>query len=147
MKVKSSSPDPEYQNLIVFDGECALCAGFFRFMLRHDRAGRFAFATAQSPLGQQLYSDLGLLADDFETNLVIVDGRSHQRLDAFAAAMRALPWPWQMLSVCRFLPGWLKDPLYVSIARNRYRLFGRSDTCMIPGPEVRARFARGGYGR
>ena len=91
-------------NLIVFDGECVLCSGFFRFMLRHDRAGRFSFATAQSPLGQRLYRELGLPADDFETNLVIVDGRPHQRLDAFAAAMRALPWPWRVLSVCRFLP-------------------------------------------
>lgn len=132
-------------NLIVFDGECVLCSGFFRFMLRHEQAGRFSFATAQSPLGQRLYRELGLPADDFETNLVIVDGRPYQRLDAFAAAMRALPWPWRVLSVCRFLPWRLKDALYFSVARNRYRLFGRRDVCMIPGPEVRARFASGGY--
>ncbi|NVK13953.1 MAG: DUF393 domain-containing protein [Rhodobacteraceae bacterium] len=134
------------RNLIVFDGDCVLCSGFFRFMLLHDRACRFAFATAQSPLGQRLYHELGLPADDFETNVVIVDGRSHQRLDAFAAAMRALPWPWPVLSVCRFLPQRLKDAFYFSIARNRYHLFGRRDTCMIPSPEVRDRFALGGYG-
>lgn len=134
------------QNLIVFDGECVLCSGFFRFILRHDRAGQFSFATAQSPLGQRLYSDLGLPADDFETNLVIVDGRPHQRLDAFAAAMRALPWPWPVLSLCRFLPRRLKDVMYFSIARNRYRLFGRFEACMIPSPEIRARFASGGLG-
>ncbi|KIC07793.1 thiol-disulfide oxidoreductase [Leisingera sp. ANG-M1] len=134
------------RDLIVFDGECVLCSRFFRFMLRHDRAGRFSFATAQSPLGQRLYRELGLPTDDFETNLVIVDGRTYQRLDAFAAAMQALPWPWRMLSVCRFLPGWLKDPLYFGVARNRYRLFGRFEACMIPSPEVRARFADGGYG-
>ena len=133
-------------DLIVFDGECVLCSGFFRLMLRHDRAGRFSFATAQSPLGQQLYRQHGLPTDDFETNLVIVDGQTFQRLDAFAAAMRALPWPWRVLALCRFLPGRLKDALYFSIARNRYRLFGRFDRCMIPGPEVRARFARGGFG-
>ncbi|MEX0304563.1 MAG: thiol-disulfide oxidoreductase DCC family protein [Leisingera sp.] len=133
-------------DLIVFDGECVLCSRFFRFMLRHDRVERFSFATAQSPLGQRLYRELGLPTDEFETNLVIVDGRTYQRLDAFAAAMRALPWPWVMLSVCRYLPGWLKDRLYFSVARNRYRLFGRFDTCMIPSPEVRARFANGGYG-
>ncbi|WP_259994218.1 thiol-disulfide oxidoreductase DCC family protein [Leisingera sp. M523] len=133
------------KDLIVFDGECVLCSGFFRFMLRHDRAGRFSFATAQSPLGQQLYRQHGLPTDNFETNLVIVDGRTYQRLDAFAAAMRALPGPWPALSVCRFLPGRLKDALYFSIARNRYRLFGRFDTCLIPGPEVRARFADGGF--
>lgn len=132
------------QDLIVFDGTCVLCSGFFRFMLRHDRAGRFAFAIAQSPLGQQLYRDLGLPAEDFETNLVIVDGRAHQRLDAFAAAMRALPWPWPVLSLCRLLPRRLKDALYFAIARNRYRLFGRQDSCPLPSAGVRARFAAGG---
>lgn len=133
------------QDLIVFDGTCVLCSGFFRFMLRHDRAARFAFATAQSPLGQQLYRDLGLPTDDFETNLVIVDGQPHQRLDAFAAAMAALPWPWRALSVCRLLPQALKDALYRPIARNRYRMFGRQDRCMIPNAEIRARFAEGGF--
>lgn len=146
-KAKSIEMDEawEAKDLIVFDGECVLCSRFFRFMLRHDRAGRFFFATAQSPLGQRLYRELGLPTDEFETNLVIVDGRTYQRLDAFAAAMRALPWPWPVLSVCRFLPLWLKDPLYFSVARNRYRLFGRFDACMIPVPEIRARFAKGGY--
>ncbi|UWQ78343.1 DCC1-like thiol-disulfide oxidoreductase family protein [Leisingera sp. S132] len=146
MSGKARNQEPEHKFLIVFDGECVLCSGFFRFMLRHDRTGQFAFATAQSPLGQQLYRDLGLPQDDFETNLVIVDGHPHQRLDAFAAAMRALPWPWPVLSVCRFLPQRLKDALYFSVARNRYRLFGRRDTCMVPSREVRDRFAVGGYG-
>lgn len=133
------------QDLIVFDGSCVLCSGFFRFMLRHDRAGRFAFATAQSPLGQQLYRDLGLPTDDFETNLVIVDGQTYQRLDAFAAAMAALPWPWRALTVCRHLPQAVKDALYHPIARNRYRLFGRQDSCVLPSADIRARFAEGGF--
>ena len=141
-----SSRGADNEDLIVFDGECVLCSRFFRFMLRYDRAERFAFATAQSPLGQRLYQEHGLPTDDFETNLVIVNGRTYQRLDAFTAAMRALPWPWPVLSVCRFLPGRLKDVLYFSIARNRYELFGRFDSCMVPSPDIRARFADGGFG-
>jgi predicted DCC family thiol-disulfide oxidoreductase YuxK len=127
-------------DLIVFDGECVLCSHFFQFMLRHDTAQRFSFATAQSELGQRLYRELGLSTDDFETKLVIVDGQTYQRLDGFAAAMRALPGPCWILGLCRFLPGFLKDPLYYAIARNRYRIFGRAKTCMVPGPEVQARF-------
>ena len=132
-------------NLIVFDGECVLCSGFFRFMLRHDRDQLFGFATAQSPLGQRLYTQLGLPTRDFETNLVIVDGVVHQRLDAFAAAMRVLPGAWKALSWCRFLPGVVKDPLYNLIARNRYRLFGRFDTCLIPDQALRSRFLPDGF--
>lgn len=127
-------------DLIVFDGECVLCSHFFQFMLRHDRAQRFSFATAQSALGQQLYRERGLPTDDFETNLVIVDGQTYQRLDAFAAAMRALPGLWWILGLCRFLPLWLKDPMYHAVARNRYRLFGRTETCLVPDADLRARF-------
>lgn len=136
----------EGRDLIVFDGECVLCSGFFRFMLRHDRAGRFSFAVAQSPLGTRLYRALGLPTEDFETNLVIVDGTIYRELDAFAAAMRVLPFPWPVLAVSAWLPGPVKRFAYHRIARNRYRLFGRYDTCMMPTPEVRARFMDGGFG-
>ncbi len=131
--------------LIVFDGECVLCSGFYRFMLKHDRRQRFAFATAQSPLGQRLYQALGLPTRDFETNLVIINGAVFQRLDAFAAAMRALGGIWHLPALLRFLPLWLKDFAYHRIARNRYRIFGRYNTCMAPTPAQRARFVKGGF--
>lgn len=128
------------RDLIVFDGECVLCSGFFRFVLRHDHAQRFSFATAQSPLGQALYRALDLNPTEFETDLVIVNGRIYENLDAFAGAMSALGWPWRALAVVRFIPAPIRHPLYLLIARNRYRLFGRYDTCMVPGPDIRARF-------
>ncbi|WP_367647627.1 thiol-disulfide oxidoreductase DCC family protein [Ruegeria arenilitoris] len=135
----------EGQDLIVFDGECVLCSRFFRFMVARDKARRFKFATAQSPLGQRLYSDLGLPTQDFETNLVVTDGVIHQHLDAFAAAMRCLPGFWPVLSVCRWLPRFIKDPLYHAIARNRYAIFGRSATCMVPDADLRSRFLPEGF--
>ncbi len=133
------------KDLIVFDAECVLCSGFFRFMLRHDRGQRFHFATAQSPLGQRLYAQLNLPATDFETNLVIVDSQVYQRLDALAAAMRALPGAWRILALCRYLPDFAKDPLYHLIARNRYALFGRRNTCLVLDPSMRKRFATDGF--
>lgn len=132
-------------HVIVFDGECVLCSGFFRFMIRHDPAGRFSFVLAQSDLGTRMYKALDLPVDDFETNLVIVDGMVHQKLDAFAHAMRAIGWPWRLLSGLRWLPRFLKDPAYLAIARNRYSLFGRYQTCMIPDAAVRSRFLPGGW--
>ncbi|WP_299659675.1 thiol-disulfide oxidoreductase DCC family protein [uncultured Ruegeria sp.] len=137
-------PDIE-TDLIVFDGECVLCSGFFQFMLRHDRGQRFRFATAQSPLGQLLYSRLNLPTDEFETNLVIIDGKVHQKLDAFAAAMRVIPGAWPVLSLCRLLPEFVKKPLYHAIARNRYALFGRYETCLVPDLALRSRFVSDGF--
>ena len=133
-------------HLIVFDGECVLCSGFFRFMLRHDRQKCFQFVLAQSELGAALYRALELPTDEFETNLVVVDGVIHQKMDAFAFAMQTIGWPWRGLSVLRFLPAPVKNPLYSLIARNRYSLFGRYQACMIPDASVRARFLPGGWG-
>ncbi|MFV2053120.1 thiol-disulfide oxidoreductase DCC family protein [Aliiroseovarius sp. YM-037] len=132
------------RDLIVFDGECVLCSGFFRFVLRHDQKERFAFAVAQSKLGERLYHALNLPTDEYETNIVIIDGLIYQRLDAFCHAMRAIGGVWVALSVLRFLPGPIKDFLYHRIARNRYRIFGRYDTCMMPDPTLRTRFVDGG---
>lgn len=128
------------RDLIVFDGECVLCSGFFRTMLRLDRAERFSFATAQSELGTALFDALGLSTTDYETNLVIVDGVIYQRLDAFAAAMRAVDWPWRVLAAVRFIPEPLRSFLYHRIARNRYAIFGRYDTCIMPDPVLVSRF-------
>ncbi|WP_234995142.1 thiol-disulfide oxidoreductase DCC family protein [Ruegeria meonggei] len=145
MPNQTSAAMPDSGDLIVFDGECVLCSGFFRFMVAQDTAQRFRFATAQSPLGQRLYAELGLPTDNFEKNLVVVDGVTHQRLDAFAAAMRALPGVWPVLSLCRFLPGPVKDPLYYAIARNRYKIFGRTEACLIPETSLRSRFLPEGF--
>ncbi len=132
-------------DLIVFDGECVLCSGFFRFMLRHDKTERFLFATAQSPLGQRMYHHLGLDPGNYETNLVVLGGTTYQRLDAFAAAMSGLSGGWRLLAVCRFLPKIIKNPIYDLIARNRYAFFGRRDVCMVPDENLRSRFAHDGY--
>lgn len=104
----------------------------------------FHFATAQSPTGQALYAALALPLVEFETNLIIRRGQIHQRLDAFAAAIAALGWPWRVLALCRFLPGALKDAIYKPIARNRYRIFGRYETCLVPDTALRGRFIAGG---
>lgn len=128
------------RDLILFDGECVLCSGFFRFIVRTDKTQRFHFAHAQSHLGAQFYRALDMPVDDFETNLVIVDGMIYERLDAFAAAMVAVGWPWTALAVIRYIPEPLRGFLYHRLARNRYAIFGRYDTCMMPTPDLHARF-------
>lgn len=133
------------RSFIVFDGECVLCSGFFRFMLARDTSHHFHFVVAQSPLGTELYDALGLPTDDFETNLVVDGPIIHTHLDAFSAAMVRLSWPWRGLSALRWLPGPLKRALYRPIARNRYRIFGRYETCQMPTPDLRARFLKDGW--
>jgi predicted DCC family thiol-disulfide oxidoreductase YuxK len=131
---------PDDKALIVFDGVCVLCSGFARFVLKRDKAFAFRLVTAQSPLGQALFGHYGLATDDFETNLVIADGRAYAKLDTVAIAGTLLGWPWRVLVFLRLLPRPLADWLYDRIAQNRYRLFGRTEACMMPPPEWRDRF-------
>jgi predicted DCC family thiol-disulfide oxidoreductase YuxK len=94
---------------------------------------------AQSELGQALYRHYRLDPSEFETNLVIMDGRLYEKLAAFTEVMAALGWPWRALAALDALPRPVGDWLYDRIAQNRYRIFGRYDSCMAPSAELKAR--------
>ena len=126
--------------LILFDGVCVMCSGFVAFVIRRDPRARFRFVAAQTPLGQSLLSRLGLSTTDFESSILIEDGRARFKSGAFFAILRHLPWPWPWLSILRVLPLALTDRLYNAIADNRYRLFGKRDSCLVPTPDIRRRF-------
>ena len=131
---------PDDKGLIVFDGVCVLCTGFARFVLTRDRDFAFRLTTAQSPLGQALFRHYGLDTETYETNLVLIDGRAHAKLDTVVAVAQRLGGPWRLLWTLRLLPRPVADWIYDRVAQNRYRLFGRTDACMLPPPEWRARF-------
>ncbi|MEM8876543.1 MAG: DCC1-like thiol-disulfide oxidoreductase family protein [Pseudomonadota bacterium] len=139
-RIREILPEVTNRDVIVFDGVCNLCNGFVQFVLKRDRLERFDFLTAQSDRGDTLYRLLELKSDDYETYIAIVDGRPYQRLDAFCIVMRELGWPWKALSVLGLMPQPLKDWSYGVIARNRYGIFGRRDTCMVPAPHLKQRF-------
>lgn len=134
-------PDfPDHHPLIVFDGVCVLCSGFARFVIRRDPEAVFRLTTAQSALGEALYRHYGLDPTEYETNIVIADGVAYGELHSAAQVLARLPAPWRWLRVM----GWIPDPvggwLYRRVALNRYRLFGKTDTCMIPPPAWQERF-------
>jgi len=130
-------------NLVVFDGECVLCSAFFAFILRFDHRKAFSFAIAQSEFGENLYTRLGLKSDDYDTHIVIIDGRLYERLNGFFEVMRTLGFPWSILTLFSVLPDSILDWVYYKIARNRYRLFGKRGACMVPNAEVKSRFIDG----
>ena len=137
----TSSPEPfdASQPLIVFDGVCVLCSGFVRTVVRLDRKNRFRFATAQSPFGEAMFQKYGLRTDSYETNLVLINGAPFMRLDRFIAVMAELGWPWRAVKALLLIPRPVRDWLYERIAKNRYAIFGRKDSCETPSATMRAR--------
>ena len=125
--------------VIVFDGVCALCSGFVRFVAARDHRRQFRFISAQSPLGVALFSHYGLDPVNYETNLLIADGRVSAKMASFAGIMSRLGGVWRLGTVMGWLPGRLSDRMYEAIARNRYRLFGKFDQCIRPDASWRNR--------
>ncbi|HYF62208.1 MAG TPA: thiol-disulfide oxidoreductase DCC family protein [Herpetosiphonaceae bacterium] len=125
--------------LVLFDGVCNLCNGSVRFILRHDRAGYFSFASLQSPAGARALAERGA-APTLNSIVLIEDGRLYESSDAVLRIARRLgaPWSWGYAAV--IVPRPLRNALYRIIARNRYRWFGRREACMLPTPELRGRF-------
>lgn len=125
---------------IIFDGVCNLCEGFVRFVIGRDRRGRFRFASAQSPAGLSLQRRVGLNAMTADTLLLIDEGRAFTRSDAIIGIAKQLDGAWKLLALIRLVPRPIRDWAYVRVATSRYRLFGRKPVCMVPTPEIEARF-------
>lgn len=126
--------------ILVFDAQCLLCNGSVRFVLRHDHHALFRFASIQGAHGKALLARAGLPSDGTPT-LLLVDGpRFWQYSGAVIRIADALGWPWRLAWVAWLVPSPLRDMAYRLVARNRYRWFGRSESCMLPPPGTAARF-------
>jgi predicted DCC family thiol-disulfide oxidoreductase YuxK len=125
--------------IVVFDGLCPLCSANARFILKHDRRGRFRLAAMQSEAGAALYRRFGIDPADPETLILVEGERMRRDSDAVLAIWRGLGWPWKLGAAARLVPAFLRDPVYRWVARNRYRLFGRRETCWPPPPGWRDR--------
>ena len=125
--------------LIVYDGVCILCSRGMRAIARSDVDGKIHFASAQSPLGQALFGHYRLDPQEFDTVLLLSGGRAFGKLDVAHELARLLGGCWRMFGVFSLLPRGMQDLAYDLIAKNRYRLFGRTEICMLPDPSFRAR--------
>ena len=126
--------------VIIFDGECVLCSGFARFVLRHDRKRRYRLLAAQSTLGAALYRHYGLGDHDYESNILLADGRVWLKSAGSIRMCEGLGFPWSLAAAARLLPPRMRDALYDLVARNRFRWFGRRQTCFVPDPIHADRF-------
>ncbi|GAA5071150.1 thiol-disulfide oxidoreductase DCC family protein [Lysobacter panacisoli] len=136
-----SHESPRSDAVIVFDGVCVLCNGWVRFLLRHDRRGRYRFAAMQGDTGRGLLDAHGLDPDDPVSFLLIDGGRAWTDTDAIVQVLRGLGGPWRLAAaVFALFPRSVRDGLYRLLARNRYRWFGRREQCLLPTPQQAVRF-------
>jgi predicted DCC family thiol-disulfide oxidoreductase YuxK len=132
------------ENVILFDGVCKLCNAWSNFIIRHDHGRRFRLASVQSPEGQAILAHFAYPTDYYDTMLVVRGTACFEKSDAFFVVMGELGYPWKAALVFKLLPKRLRNWLYDRIARNRYRIFGKYDVCLLPTPDHAGRFLSGG---
>jgi predicted DCC family thiol-disulfide oxidoreductase YuxK len=137
---------PVTNPIILYDGVCGLCNSLVQFLLKHDKGGRLRFAALQSDFAEKVLRRHGFDAKDLDTLHVVENydqpnERVLQRSDAVLRAGRELGGFWgASSSIGRVMPRPLRDLVYRFVATNRYRVFGKYDTCMLPDPNQRSRF-------
>jgi predicted DCC family thiol-disulfide oxidoreductase YuxK len=126
--------------IILFDGVCNLCNGAVQFIIKRDPEARFKLAALQSETGQALLDQHGFTTESFETIVLIEGSTVYTHSTAALHIVRHLSGMWPILFGLIGIPKPLRDGIYLWISRNRYRWFGKRDSCMIPSPELRSRF-------
>jgi len=131
--------------LVLYDGVCGLCNRGVQFVLEHDDRQLFRFASLQSALGRSIVKQSGGNPDELAAFYVIGNyqtpaARVFTRSDAVLFVACNLRWPWKAARLLRVLPRAIRDRAYDLVARNRYRVFGRLEHCLLPRPEFRSRF-------
>lgn len=128
------------QPVLLFDGVCNLCNVAVSFVIERDPANKFNFASLQSDYGQKVLAQHNLPQETFNS-LVLQEGdKIYTKSTGALRVARGLGGLWPLLYAFIVVPRPIRDVVYSFIAKNRYRWFGKKDQCMIPSPEVRARF-------
>ena len=140
MRKDDSPADQPNGPIILFDAQCVLCSANAQFVLKHDTSGRFRLASMQGNIGAEIYRRHGLDPRDPISMLVVEGGRMRRDSDAVLSIYEGLGLPWRLLGALRVVPPPLRDGVYRWVARNRYRLFGKRETCWVAPPEFRDRF-------
>jgi predicted DCC family thiol-disulfide oxidoreductase YuxK len=132
--------------IIFYDGVCGLCNALVQFLLKRDKRGALRFASLQSDFAAKVLGRHGIDPGDLDTVQVVVnyeqpDERVLNRSDAILRASSELGGFWKAAAALgQIVPRPLRDLVYGFIARNRYQVFGKYDTCMLPDPSQRSRF-------
>ncbi len=126
--------------LVLFDGVCNLCNSSVNFIIDRDPAGYFTFAALQDETVEPLLARFELSNDYLDSIVLVEQGRCYRESTAALRIARRLNGGWPLFYTFLLVPRPLRDLVYGWIARNRYRWFGKRDTCRVPTPELRARF-------
>ncbi len=126
--------------ILIFDGVCHLCNQSIDFVISRDKRGQFRYTANQNEAGRRLLIEHGVDPDEIHSVYLLHDGVLYSKSTAALKVARMLGFPWALAYVFIVIPAPVRNLVYDWVARNRYRWFGKKETCRLPSPEERALF-------
>lgn len=126
--------------IILFDGVCNLCNSSVNFIIDRDKKNVFKFAALQSETGQKFLDKFGINKNDFDSVVLLDENKFYSKSTAALMIVKEFPSLWKALFVFIIIPAPLRNFLYDLVAKNRYRWFGKKDSCRMPSPELKNKF-------
>lgn len=144
MNVQSPSNDEQQEagklRVVLFDGVCNLCNASVQFIIRHDEQAKFRFASLDSEPANALLKGHSFAEKDLDSVVYLRGEKALVRSSAALYIAKDLGGVWSLFSIFLIVPRPVRDLVYDLIAKYRYRWFGKRDSCMMPSPELKARF-------
>jgi predicted DCC family thiol-disulfide oxidoreductase YuxK len=124
--------------VLYFDGVCSLCNRSIQFVIKQDKKQQFLFAPLQGEAGKEALKHL----HPHNPDSVVLQymGKYYTQSDAILKVLKILGGVWSLSSIVLLIPGFIRNGLYKIVARSRYKWFGKTDSCMVPKPALKARF-------
>lgn len=133
--------DIEDKKIVLFDGVCNLCNGAVQYIIKRDKTDTFRYAALQSEIGEQLVAERAIDTSKVDSIILIEPGVAYfTKSDAALEIGKSFGGAWKLLQLFVWIPKSIRDAVYDIVARNRYKWFGKKDACMIPTPELKAKF-------
>jgi predicted DCC family thiol-disulfide oxidoreductase YuxK len=132
---------PKDKKIILFDGVCNLCNASVQFVIKRDTKDRFRFVPLQSDLGNKILNHLGVNREQTDSIVLYEPGKAYYyKAEAALKIINELGGLYQLLNILQIFPKFLSNIVYDYIAKNRYRWYGKQENCMMPTPELAAKF-------
>ena len=131
----------EGEKIILFDGICNLCNSAIQFVIKRDKKNLYKFAPLQSDTAKALLQERGIDTSKIDSIILIDPNTAYYTKSSAALEIgKTFGGGWRLIGVFEWVPGPVRDWVYDLIAKNRYRWFGKQNECMVPTPELKAKF-------
>ncbi|MBN8642652.1 MAG: thiol-disulfide oxidoreductase DCC family protein [Flavobacteriales bacterium] len=132
---------PKEKKILLFDGVCNLCNSSVQYVIKRDEKDEFRFVALQSELGQEIVKHIGIADKNIDSIVLYLPGIAYYyKSSAVIEISKSLQGFFNYGMLFRLLPTFLRDSVYDYIAKNRYKWYGKQESCMIPTPELKAKF-------